>query len=527
MLKYVLPESDDRHDVLIVGAGAVGLALAVTLTRRGKKVLVVECGSEQIAPDFARLNTGLQSGQKHLLGLQAGRYKGLGGTTRLWGGQLMPFSASDFLPDALNNKPGWLFGKADLEPYYDAALALLGIDGGLSGMVRQWCEKTQRPLALGPALELTPSIWMKQPDLTIHFRQSIQSAAGPTILLRHEAIGIVVDRVGGRVDGIILRGPSGDERGVRADAIVLACGTLEISRLLLRIQANELNTPLASNPNVGKWYVDHLHGIAGAIHPSNRAEFGALFDTFYAHGHKITPKVRLNDDHMAACGLSNCAGTVNSPFGPGEAVRELRSLGKRVIGRGSGVEGLSRAAALRSAVSTMRIMGPLAWRYFKSRRSSKFAFGDVTLGLELEQIPTEKSFIYLEPGVPAKVAKVGVNWSLDGRELNTVTHFTAAMQKICRDKGLGELEIDPRIVAGDPGFFGDCYDASHQTGGARMASNAKAGVVDAGNAVHGMPGLYVVGAATFPSASFANPTLTAIATAIRLADGLTRNGTRT
>ena len=197
MLSHTLPAPGAHHDVVIVGAGAVGLSLAVTLAGRGKRVLVVEGGGERVDGDFTAHNSGVQSGRKHLLGLERGRYKGFGGTTRLWGGQLMPFSPAGFLPDPLMNKPGWLFDLAELEPHYDATLALLGVEGGLSGMTRQWCEKTRRPLEFGPDLQLAPSIWMRQADLTVHFKQQISAAAGPWILLHHEAIGIALDTATG------------------------------------------------------------------------------------------------------------------------------------------------------------------------------------------------------------------------------------------------------------------------------------------------------------------------------------------
>jgi choline dehydrogenase-like flavoprotein len=46
------------------------------------------------------------------------------------------------------------------------------------------------------------------------------------------------------------------------------------------------------------------------------------------------------------------------------------------------------------------------------------------------------------------------------------------------------------------------------------------GVVDATGRVHGTRALYVAGASTFPSAGFANPALTIVAMALRLAEHL-------
>ena len=59
-------------------------------------------------------------------------------------------------------------------------------------------------------------------------------------------------------------------------------------------------------------------------------------------------------------------------------------------------------------------------------------------------------------------------------------------------------------------------------GGARMAESAEQGVVDSQLKVFGTRNLYVLGAAAFPSGSFANPTLTALALSVRLAEHLQR-----
>jgi GMC oxidoreductase len=53
-----------------------------------------------------------------------------------------------------------------------------------------------------------------------------------------------------------------------------------------------------------------------------------------------------------------------------------------------------------------------------------------------------------------------------------------------------------------------------------MHENPRFGVVDPDGRVHGVDNLYVSGAPVFPSSGFANPTLTIVALALRLADHL-------
>jgi choline dehydrogenase-like flavoprotein len=53
-----------------------------------------------------------------------------------------------------------------------------------------------------------------------------------------------------------------------------------------------------------------------------------------------------------------------------------------------------------------------------------------------------------------------------------------------------------------------------------MHDDPRHGVVDRDCRVHGIDNLYVAGSSVFPTAGWANPTLTIVALALRLADRL-------
>ncbi|MGO9684473.1 MAG: GMC oxidoreductase [Beijerinckiaceae bacterium] len=57
-----------------------------------------------------------------------------------------------------------------------------------------------------------------------------------------------------------------------------------------------------------------------------------------------------------------------------------------------------------------------------------------------------------------------------------------------------------------------------------MGADAHTGVVDTNGEVWGTHGLFVAGTAIFPTSGFANPTLTAVALAFRLAEHLVGRG---
>ena len=55
-----------------------------------------------------------------------------------------------------------------------------------------------------------------------------------------------------------------------------------------------------------------------------------------------------------------------------------------------------------------------------------------------------------------------------------------------------------------------------------MHDDPTRGVVDRDGKVHGLANLYVTGSSVFPTSGYANPTLTLVALALRLADHLKR-----
>src|SRR5439155_208845 len=62
------------------------------------------------------------------------------------------------------------------------------------------------------------------------------------------------------------------------------------------------------------------------------------------------------------------------------------------------------------------------------------------------------------------------------------------------------------------------WDMGHTAGTTRMGVDPQTSVVDRDCQVHGVEGLYVAGASTFPTIGHANPTLVIVAMAHRLAD---------
>jgi choline dehydrogenase-like flavoprotein len=138
-------------------------------------------------------------------------------------------------------------------------------------------------------------------------------------------------------------------------------------------------------------------------------------------------------------------------------------------------------------------------------------FDGFTILLNLEQTPSPENRIVLGArrdafGVP--LPELHWRWHEADRE-----RLTRLRDVVARELGaLGRIEIATDTIP-DP-------NAHHHAGTTRMHADASHGVVDADCRVHGVDNVFVAGASVFPTAGFANPMLTIVALAARLADHL-------
>jgi choline dehydrogenase-like flavoprotein len=80
--------------------------------------------------------------------------------------------------------------------------------------------------------------------------------------------------------------------------------------------------------------------------------------------------------------------------------------------------------------------------------------------------------------------------------------------------------LAPAATAGPAPDLASALTARVHMGTTRMSDDPRAGVVDRDDRVHGLDNLYIAGSSVFPTVGFANPTLTIVALAHRLAEHL-------
>ena len=480
-------------DVTIVGAGAVGLFLASALAERGLRVTVLEGGPAIPPADYRSVNRGRNMGRHHV-GLAEGRMQALGGTTKLWGGQLVPFDAGDFAAIDEDGARLWPITHEEFAVWLAGTLRRLGLPPDTFGPARAFGDE---------GLELIETVWLRQPDFTRLFAETIHRNSQVSVIHDAPVTGMTF-----AADGSIARlrcGASGPEIAPRQ--VVLAGGTFGTLALLLAAAGTE-GCPFAGNRFIGRYFLDHLHGLVGRVETDDPGALARRFAGERRGGIKQTVKAHATRPPNGP----NVALTLN----PAVGLRELVGGTFDILRRAVTLRG-SPKAALQQSAATLRVLAPALWGYLIQRRSVLPLDRSVGLGVELELLPRAESRVTLDED-----GEVRLDWRIGGGEATQLREAALTLGRALEAEGLGRVELDPRLHDADPAILTDMIDANHQMGGARMAASPDRGVVDPDLRVFGAANLSVCGGAVFPTGSFANSTLTALVLAERLADRLAR-----
>ena len=115
-----LPADRLDADVCIVGAGAAGITLARTLSRQGRRILLLEAGGRDYEPEIAALGAGENLGFPYY-DIEDSRLRFFGGSTAVWGVRCVELDEIDFETREWVPQSGWPFAKRELASYYGSA----------------------------------------------------------------------------------------------------------------------------------------------------------------------------------------------------------------------------------------------------------------------------------------------------------------------------------------------------------------------------------------------------------------------
>ncbi|MBU1213085.1 MAG: GMC family oxidoreductase [Alphaproteobacteria bacterium] len=505
-------------DICIVGGGAVGLSMAVRLARAGHDVVVLEGGGKSLESASQALHKGASTGRR-FDNIDVGRYRVLGGSTTFWGGQVLPVGAQAMSERPWLEAPGWPIGPCDLEAYHAEAFELLGLGQAENDDAAIWRRLGVDP-QLGDELDLLLTRWVPTRNLARHFGADIEGLANLRVIVHANATGLAMDADRRRIAGLTAKTLDGGAATVTARNFVLACGSIEIARLMLHPATDGGPLPWHANQWLGRGFADHLNGPVADVKVRDYQAFHGLFDSVFLSGCKYYPRLRLSPAVQAASNSLDISGEFLFDTAFSQHLDNIKMF-IRSLRDGRRPDGLLHLPSHIASVAA--IAGPLAWRYLSARRSYKPRDANVRLAVSCEQWPNPASAIGLSKQVDGLgMRRVEVDWRIDGREISTIALFARRVQDAFEKRGLADVLIEPAVEREDPAFLESLTDCVHQMSTARMGDNRNLGVVDANLRVYGTDNLYVAGQAVFPLAGFANPTFTAIALGLRLSDHLTR-----
>lgn len=516
-LRQIASENPESGETLIIGSGAVGLTMAITLARAGRQVVVLEAGSHGVETWSQDFFKNARWRERQLQGLHLGRYRALGGTTNFWGGQLLEFDPIVFERRAWVADAAWPVTHHELAPYYRQGYELLKVDHHLSDEMI-WRKMNVAPPDLGYELDLLFSTWVPEPNLAALFRSEIERNANLRLFVNAPVVALELDAQREHVIGAIVRTTDRGVRRFSGRRVVLANGTIEIARLLKLPTADGRPPPWNDNPWLGKGYMDHIDCLAGQVTPLDNARFHNLFDNAYIDGIKYAPKLSLSAPAQRERKLLGITGFFLSSSSFEEHIANARVLAHALLRGRFQWDLMPRPWEL---ISTLRVAFPMIVRYLRDRRIYHPADRGIQLRLMSEQVSLPQSAIYLSDRCDALgVPIVELDWHIEGCEIETLATFAELISGQLEKHQLATVHLDPTLVARDRSLITQCNDYYHHMGMARMAKNSAEGVVDEDLKVFGTRNLYVAGAAVYPTTGFANPTFTAIALGLRLADAI-------
>jgi choline dehydrogenase-like flavoprotein len=504
-------------DVCILGAGAAGISIARELAGAPARVIVLESGGREFEPEVQALYAGRNVGLPYF-DLATTRLRYLGGTTNHWSGRCAPLDPIDFRARSWMPLSGWPLAAGELDPYYARACAVIGLGEPIFDD-RLFRRLGLDPIPFDPTKQVVRWWRFHAQRFGPKFEPELAAAKNVRLLLHATALSIDANPEATRIERVRFGSLDGKRGAVRARHYVLACGGLENPRLLLASNGVEAKGLGNRHDLVGRHFMEHPHADTCVATLEDPAPF--------------LRALRRQDDGDNEFTPSLC---------PGEALQEREQIGNgslAVYFESAEDSGLVAAQAIGASVQKgelpdelgtklLAIAGDLddaavaAWEHFVHGRPFVLTPGKVYFGMRGEQEPNPASRVSLiEEKDAFGMPRIALDWRMTPLDKRSALVHTRALGEELGRLGLGRLQIDEWLRDGTADWpLDQLAGGHHHMGTTRMAADPARGVVDASCRVHGLANLYVAGSSVFATSGWANPTLTIVALALRLADHL-------
>ncbi len=528
-----------QHDYCVVGGGPAGISFALEVASLGKSVLLLESGgmsesaaqqslsnAEIITPDLHEDMTIVVSRQ-------------LGGTSNLWAGRLVPFDPIDFRRRSYLGEVAWPIDFHEIAEHYQKASDYL--TGG------QMKYDDPVPGVEIPEQDFTYTRlkrYSKYPALKVYHRSVLRKSDLIDIRLNSTVIELMIDAEG-QVSYLLVARPDGSRHKLPVKDIVLACGGLETTRLLLATQRASPHLFGGQDGPLGKYYMGHLTGEIADITFSD-TNMEAAFDYYLdADSHyvrrRIVPSDQVQLDHElpniafwpVVPPISNAdhrSGILSLLFLAMATKRFGSAFVAEAIRRKHVPNGVSKWPHLANLIrelpkTALYGLGFLYKRFASSPAIPGFFVPNpghrYGLSYHSEQSPTEKSKVYLSNetdrfGLP----KLVIDFQYSEDDAQAIVRAHDLLGQWLETHKIGRLDYRvPRSNAAEAVLAGAPH-GTHQIGTARIGEDRFSAVVDKNLRTFDCKNLYLLSSAVFRGSGQCNPTLTIAALGIRLAKHL-------
>lgn len=530
-------------DICIVGSGAAGISMALDLTGKGHRILLLEAGTTFEDPQCQSLYEGEVANERLHSPTDKYRQRCFGGSTRIWGGRCVPFDPIDFERRDYIPYSGWPISHGDLAPYLPAANHYLEA-GKFEYDADHAFAPPAAPMFLGFSSRVLRTNGLERfscpTDAAQRYRARLTVADDVRVLLEANCVGLRLGHDGQRVESADVATLAGSHFKVKARAFVLAAGGLESARLLLA--SNDVQTQGIGNTYdvVGRYYMCHIAGNIGTLTVHGPTDS-------VRHGYELSPdgvycrrRLQLAEEVQRDLRVSNMVARLHFPkiIDPAHRNGVLSGLylARHFISyeyatrlrdgdnKGLGLElrhvwnVISNPLDAFGFASHWLVKHTFAERKFPSiilrNRTNRFS-----LEVHSEQIPNPNSRVTLlnqrdALGVP----RIKVDWRYVPEDIVMIEKTLDAFAREFKRSGIARFDFNRTTLEQDLLRFG-AY-GGHHVGTTRMGSDPRSSVVDANCKVHGVGNLFIASSSVFPTSSQANPTLAIVALALRLSEHL-------
>lgn len=527
-------------DVCIVGAGAAGITIALELMDRSLSVVVLESGTLEQDPRLQELYAGEVADPALHSPPDKYRDRRFGGTTVTWGGRSMPYDPIDFESRAFVPFSGWPIGYQDVLPFYPRANALLEA-GRFEYDADKAFDPPAPPLIRGFASDRVRTNGLERfscpTNFAARYGKRLRRSPDVRVILGASCTAIHLRPDGSSVRDLEVATLEGNRFSVAARSVILAVGGLETVRLLLASRDVAREGIGNRHDVVGRYYMGHIAGAVGTLTVNGPP-------SAVRHGYEISPegiycrrRLSLTAAEQRRLGVANLVARLHFSRISDPAHRNgiLSGLylakpfisyeyGKR-LNDGSRPTAGTYLKHLRNVVSQPWDCTAFVGHWIARRTLAERKFPSVilrnrtnrfSLEIHAEQQPLPTSRVSLSDKVDALgMPQLRVDWRYCAADIDSVRRTLDVFAEEFARSGVARFEYDPATLEQDLLRFG-AY-GGHHTGTARMGTDARTSVVDADCKVHGVNNLFIASSAVFPTTSQANPTLTIVAMALRLA----------